>query len=223
MTSRVLLCCSALLLTAEPKKPSDGIIDRLIRESQVTSSAGASPGSLWSPAAPLTDLAGDLRPRRVNDIVTIVVRDRASAIARGTSKSARAAEARGGVTAVFGTPPGGNRLPNMLGLSGSSSLDGQGETSRETVLNTTLSARVTHLLPNGLLVVQGQKIVRVNSEMQTVTVRGLMRPLDVSAMNTVFSDQIAELEVAVNGKGIVSDAVRRPNILYRILLGILPF
>jgi flagellar L-ring protein precursor FlgH len=108
-------------------------------------------------------------------------------------------------------------------MSSSASLDGEGETSRETVLSTTLSARVTHVLPNGLLVVQGQKSVRVNSEMQTVTVRGLLRPLDVSPRNTVFSDQIAELEVAVDGKGIVADAVRRPNILYRILLGILPF
>ena len=222
MTLRLLLC-SALLMSAEPRKSAETAIDRIVRESQAMVPAGASPGSVWSAGAPMLDLAADLRPRRVNDIVTIVVRDSASALARGTSKSARTAEARGSVTALFGTPPGGTRLPNMLGLSGSSSLDGQGETSRETVLNTTLSARVTHVLPNGLLVVQGQKFVRVNSEMQTVTVRGLMRPLDVTAMNTVFSDQIAELEVAVNGKGIVGDAVRRPNILYRILLGILPF
>ena len=222
MTLRVLFC-STLLLSAEPKKSTETAIDRIVRESQAVVPAGASAGSVWSPGAPMLDLAADLRPRRVNDIVTIVVRDSASALARGSSKSARAAEARGGITAVFGTPPGGARLPNMLGLSGSSSLDGQGETSRETVLNTTLSARVTHVLPNGLLVVQGQKVVRVNSEMQTVTVRGLMRPLDVTAMNTVFSDQIAELEVAVNGKGIVGDAVRRPNILYRILLGLVPF
>jgi flagellar L-ring protein FlgH len=54
-------------------------------------------------------------------------------------------------------------------------------------------------------------------------VRGLVRPLDVSPGNAVFSDQLAELEIAVNGKGVVGDAIRRPNILYRILLGILPF
>ena len=222
MTLRLLLC-GALVMSAEPKKSTETAIDRIVRESQAVDPAGASAGSVWSPGAPMLDLAADLRPRRVNDIVRIIVRDSASALARGTSKSARAADARGSVTALFGTPPGGARLPNMLGLSSSSSLDGQGETSRETVLNTTLSARVTHVLPNGMLVVQGQKFVRVNSEMQTVTVRGLMRPLDVTAMNTVFSDQMAELEVAVNGKGIVGDAVRRPNILYRILLGIVPF
>ena len=222
MTVR-LLVCSALLLSAESRKTSESAIDRILREQQLITPQAASAGSLWSAAAPLSDLAADLRPRRVNDIVTIVVRDRASAIARGTTKSARAAEAQSGITGLFGTPPGGGRLQNLLNLSGSSSLDGQGETSRETILSTTLSARVTHVLPNGILVVQGQKTVRVNSEMQTVTVRGLLRPLDVSALNTVFSDQIAALEVAVDGKGIVGDAVRRPNVLYRILLGILPF
>lgn len=199
-------------------------IDRLIREAaQAAAPATGAKGSLWSSGAPLGDLATDLRPRRVHDLVTIVVLDRASAIARGTTKSARAAEASGGVNSIFGSPPGGLRLPNMLNLGSSTSLDGQGETSRETLLRTTLSARVTHVLPNGVLVVEGHKTVRVNSEVQTVTVRGLVRPLDVSPTNAVFSDQLADLEIAVNGKGVVGDAIRRPNILYRILLGILPF
>jgi flagellar L-ring protein precursor FlgH len=214
---------AALVLSAAPRKNVESPIDRLARESGQVSPAGASSGSIWSPSAQFGELASDLRPRRVHDVVTVVVRDRASALARGTSTSARSSEAKGSVTSIFGAPPGGNRLPNMLGMSSSANLDGEGETSRETVLNTTLSARVTHVLPNGLIVIEGQKSVRVNSEMQTVTVRGLLRPLDVSARNTVYSDQIAELEVAVNGKGIVADAVRRPNILYRILLGILPF
>ena len=199
-------------------------IDRLIRETGAAGSApAASNGSLWSQTAPLGDLAMDLRARRLNDLVTVVVFDRASAVAKGTVKSTRAADARGSVTSIFGTPPGGSRLPNMLGIAGQSSLDGQGETSRETVLRTTLSARVTHVLANGLLVVEGTKAVRVNSEMQLVTVRGLVRPVDVSPSNTVLSDQLGELEIAVNGKGVVGDAIRRPHILYRILLGILPF
>lgn len=198
-------------------------IDRLIRESAEAQSPRATSGSLWSAGAPLGDLAMDLRPRRVNDLLTIVVLDRASAVARGSVKSARAGEARASVNSIFGKPPGGSRLPSLLNLSSDTSLDGKGETSRETVLRTTLSARVTHVLPNGVLVVEGHKSVRVNSELQLVTVRGLVRPLDVSAGNAVYSDHLADLEIAVNGKGVVADAVRRPNILYRILLGLLPF
>lgn len=213
-----LIC---LLALAAPVTESP--IDRLIREAVVSPPAAATSGSLWTPGAPMGDLASDLRARRVNDLVTIVVLDQASAVARGTVKSARSAEAKGSVNAIFGTPPGGPRLPNMLSLGSDTSLDGQGETTRETVLRTTVSARVTHVLPNGFLVVEGHKSVRVNSEMQTVIVRGLVRPVDVSPLNSVVSNQLGELEISVNGKGVVGDAIRRPNILYRILLGILPF
>jgi flagellar L-ring protein precursor FlgH len=79
------------------------------------------------------------------------------------------------------------------------------------------------VLPNGYLVVEGAKDVQVNSERQIVTVRGVVRPFDVSSGNMVASDRIAQLEVKINGKGVVGDAIRRPFILYRILLGLLPF
>jgi flagellar L-ring protein precursor FlgH len=47
--------------------------------------------------------------------------------------------------------------------------------------------------------------------------------VDLSPVNRVASDSLALLEITVNGKGVVGDAVRRPNFLYRLLLGILPF
>jgi flagellar L-ring protein precursor FlgH len=209
-------------LPGRSRHPAESAIDRLIRESKAMQEP-ATPGSLWAPGSGFSDLAADLRPRRVNDLVTVIVRDQASAVARGVVKSSRAASARGSISSLAGAPPGGSRLPRLLDLSGESKLDGQGETSRETVLSTALSARVTHVLPNGLLVVEGRKSIRVNSEDQAVTVRGIVRPFDITSANTVFSDQLGELEVAVNGKGVVGDAVRRPHILYRILLGILPF
>ncbi|MCX6630869.1 MAG: flagellar basal body L-ring protein FlgH, partial [Candidatus Solibacter sp.] len=113
--------------------------------------------------------------------------------------------------------------PNLAKVSGEHQLDGQGETSRETSLSTTVAARVTHILPNGYLVVEGNKAVTVNSEAQVITVRGVVRPTDLSTGNVVQSDQLGQLEVRVDGKGLVGDAIRRPFILYRILLGILPF
>jgi len=108
-------------------------------------------------------------------------------------------------------------------MSGSTSLDGSGSVSRNSALSTTLSARVTHVLPNGYLVLEGSKSVEVNSERQQVTVRGIIRPMDLSPGNVVTSDQLAQLEIKVDGKGVVNDATHRPNILYRLLLGVLPF
>jgi flagellar L-ring protein precursor FlgH len=111
----------------------------------------------------------------------------------------------------------------MLSVGGTQSLDGQGATTRSATLTTTLSARVAGVLPNGYLVLEGAKTMTVNSEAQVVTVRGVARPIDVAPGNVVRSDRLAQLEVKINGKGVVGDAVRRPNFLYRLLLGLLPF
>jgi flagellar L-ring protein precursor FlgH len=86
-----------------------------------------------------------------------------------------------------------------------------------------LSARVTHVLPNGYLVVQGNKEVVVNSEHQMVVVRGVVRPADLATDNSIQSNQIAQMEIKVDGKGVVNDAIRRPFILWRLIMGLLPF
>jgi flagellar L-ring protein precursor FlgH len=69
----------------------------------------------------------------------------------------------------------------------------------------------------------GMKRIAVNSESQTVLVKGICRPQDLGQTNQIRSDRLAFLEVQVNGKGVVGDAIRRPFILYRILEGLLPF
>lgn len=202
------------------KSPIDAYIE------QVASRAAhrtVSPGSLYSPAGILGDASRDLQARQVDDIVTIVVADRASAVSRGVTNTGRDSSASSSITSLFGALPSAGGLANLAELGGSRAIKGQGETSRETVLTTTLSARVTHVLPNGNLVVHGVKEIWVNSERQEVAVRGIVRWSDINSSNQVASNQLANLEVRVNGKGVVGDAIKRPNFLYRLLFGILPF
>ena len=90
-------------------------------------------------------------------------------------------------------------------------------------MTTTLTARVTQFCRTATWCSPGSKDVQVNSEHQEVMVRGVIRPIDLVPDNQVSSDRLAQLEVRINGKGVVNDAVRRPFILYRMLLGLLPF
>jgi flagellar L-ring protein precursor FlgH len=182
-----------------------------------------SPGSLYSTMGLLGDASRDLQARQLDDIVTIVVADRASAVSRGVTNTGRKSGASASVSSLFGTMPAAGSLANLAELGGDQKLQGQGETSRETVLTTTISARVTNVLPNGYLVIEGNKDILINSERQQISVRGVVRWSDIGAANQVNSDRLAELEIRVNGKGVVGDAIRRPNIVYRILMGILPF
>jgi flagellar L-ring protein precursor FlgH len=181
---------------------------------------GASPGSLYSASGRLSDNARDVRASEVNDIVTIVVNEAASAVVSGTSNSSRKSSVTASITGVAGIVS--PRLTNLLGSTNDTELAGSGSTSRKLSLSTTISARVVEVQSNGNLVIEGTKDIGVNSDKQSITVRGVVRP-DLSSANMVNSVQVANLQIKVAGKGVVGDAVRRPNILYRILLGLLPF
>jgi flagellar L-ring protein precursor FlgH len=222
LTKAIWIATASVALGATPERPSalDQYIEDALRHSQAMA---ASPGSLYAPAARYGDLARDLRAVMVDDIVTVIVSDRASALAKGTTNANRKSTAESSIGRILGTTRAAGPLANLASLESAQQLDGAGATTRESALSTTLSARVTHVLPNGFLVLEGLKDVVVNSERQQVSVRGVIRWNDVGPANTVRSDRLANLEVRVQGKGVVGDAIRRPNFLYRLLLGILPF
>jgi flagellar L-ring protein FlgH len=202
-------------------------LDKFIQEANANSAkdqVATSPGSLFrAGTGGLTEMARDIRAGQVNDIVTIVVADKASALNKGTTSSSRKSSTKNAVTSIFGPTKAGGALANLAAATGDTQLQGTGTTSRDSSLTTTLSARVAVVLSNGYLVVDGLKDISVNSERQTVHVRGILRPSDLNALNQVASDRLAMLEIKVDGKGVVGDAVRRPMFLYRLLLGLMPF
>jgi flagellar L-ring protein precursor FlgH len=224
--SMLLLAAQSLPAKTPPKREEGTPLDRYIVEALSRNGPaqnGGSPGSLWSASAQLSDLARDLRASRVDDLVTILVSEKADASSTGDTKTSRQSSVKSNVASVFGSAAVKHPLANLANLSTATALQGQGATSRQTALTTTLSARVVAVLPNGYLVVEGTKDTLINSERQIVALRGVIRPTDLGPGNTVSSDRLAQLELRINGKGVVGDAIRRPNIVYRILLGILPF
>lgn len=209
----------------QPKEPVKTALEQYVEDAHRTAveASAENPGSLLAGPVVFTDLSTDLRARNVNDIVTVVVSEQASAVSTGLTKTQRTSSANAGVTSAAGPLSVPGRFADLLTLNGNNQLNGQGTTSRTTTLTTTITARVVGVLPNGFLVIEGSKTVLVNSENQVVTVRGVVRPYDLSRANTVLSESVAEMELKINGRGVVNDAVHRPNILYRILLGALPF
>jgi flagellar L-ring protein precursor FlgH len=228
----LLFICAALCAASSPKKkktqtaaepsPLDKYINDAYRDYK-SPEAAPPPGSTWSQNALFSNLGMDLRASRVDDLVTVVVSETFSAVATGDVKTQRQSTAQSNIAQLAGVTKTTGPLANLLNSNSQNQLQGTGETSRGAVLTANLSARVTHVLPNGYLVIEGTKRVQVSSENQVVTVRGVIRPVDLDLTNSISSNRIAQMEIQVSGKGVIGDSVRRPNILYRILLGILPF
>lgn len=222
-----LILVAAAAIAAKKKPPAktgESPLDRYVAEARARSAEApaATPGAIWQAGSRLADSARDLRASQVDDVLTIVVAEQASAVVTGATKTQRSSSNKNSVTALAGVTNSAGALANLTNLSGSTQLNGQGTTSRSTTLSTILTARVIHVLPNGGLLVEASKDMQINSEFQTITVRGVVLA-DIDSTNSVQSNRLADLEVRVNGKGVVGDAIRRPFILYRLLLGLLPF
>ena len=73
------------------------------------------------------------------------------------------------------------------------------------------------VLSNGTLVIEAARQVEFSQQTQTIILRGLVRPEDISQQNQVLSTAISSLELEVRGKGIINDYTHRPNVLVRLL------
>jgi flagellar L-ring protein precursor FlgH len=223
------ICITSLAIPAlakkkppvEVKSSLDQYVQEVNQRSHHTSTA--TPGSLYTTTGRLADGFRDVRASQVYDLVTILVSDKASAVSTGATNTTRKSSVKASIASSALPAAASVALANLASTSNDRQLQGQGTTSRESTLTTTVTAEVTDVLPNGNLVIEGQKEISVNAEKQIITVRGIVRPDDLSPGNSIPSDRIARMEVRVNGRGVVNDAVKRPFLLYRILLGLLPF
>ena len=184
------------------------------------------PGSLWQPGS--RQFFKDSRAHRVGDILTVLVSERAEAETEASTDAKRSHNQSAGVSVLpFIT---GQLLTrgidlNPTGLADTDSnrsFKGDGSTDRSDKLTASVAAVVTQVLPNGLLVVQGQREVMVNYEKQMLTVQGMVRPEDISAQNTIASSKIAEARIAYAGRGLVDDA-QTPQYGVRWIDKVLPF
>jgi len=178
-------------------------------------------GSLWTNSGQHSNLFRDMKARYVNDVVTIRVSETTQAISSADASTRRTSSMSAGIDSLIGLQNGVRELPDLVSGGGQTRFDGQGSTSRATQLQTTLTARVTDVLPNGYLVVEGKREVRVNNENQTVILSGIVRPSDINRSNVIASSAVAQMSVRVQGKGTVSQPLK-PGWLYQIIQGIWP-
>ena len=198
-------------------------LDEYVRQARaIDREDGEEDGSVWTDQAGYADSFRDVKARHIADIVTVQVMESTSAVSEATTESAKSTDISKEYASLMGLEGKIAELPNLLDLSQSSEFSGDASTARKSVLSTTMTARVVEVFPNRNMLIEGDRELLVNGERQIVTLRGVIRPNDISAGNTVPSTRIAELEVQVTGHGIVSEA-QEPGILYKVLSGFWPF
>ncbi len=207
-------------------QPQPDRLDAYLKMARLTAPRGAgavTTGSLWRANTPLSDMASDLKARYVGDEVTIQLAESTTSAQQGSVQTARTFAASSNIAAFFGKPGVNTAIQNLFSPNSSQTLNGKGQTALTTSLATTLGAIVMEVLPNGLLVIQAQRQVRATDQTETMILRGIVRPADLSPNNVVFSTQISHLEVTLEGSGVITEGTHPPNIVVRVLLRVLGF
>ena len=169
--------------------------------------------SLWQPGA--RGFFRDQRATRVGDIlrVNVSISDQAKSDNKTTAQ--RTSTDSAGVDALFGLEtklgkliplPGVPTNPgNLIGTSSDTNHNSTGKIDRKETVTTQVAALVTQVLPNGNLVIEGTQEILVNYEVREVSVRGVIRPQDITSDNSIDSSQVAQSRIVYSGRGQISD------------------
>ncbi len=165
-------------------------------------------------AAPMYSLYTDKRAMRVDDILTVYIVE--SAKAGSNSGTSTDKKNQVGVNGIQGT--GLLSFIPAFGASGSVGVgfDGKGSTSREGSLLAKVTARVSKVLDNGNLVIDGNKMVEINNEKEIISVSGIVRAQDIQPDNFVYSYNISDAKITYSGKGAAHEG-QRPGLIARFL------
>jgi flagellar L-ring protein precursor FlgH len=165
--------------------------------------------SLWHEDA-ARPMFADKRATSVGDILTVVVQENTTASKNNETKT----EKNSGMTAAVSS----FLYPGFLQYKGSmpavqynSDLkhDGSGAINNSETIVAHVAVKVMDVLPNRNLVVEGRRETAFSSERQTIVLRGIVRPEDVQADNTVLSYNVADATIQITGRGTITDTQRK--------------
>lgn len=153
--------------------------------------------SLWSDNS--KDLYQDYPDYEMGDIITVVIEEDASAIQSANSDASQSSE--------YSAQEGGGILDFLpfFDFSYSDSETADGATQRSGTLEADITTQVVELAENGNLKIQGKKRVKINGEIQTIVLEGVIRPQDINFDNEVSSKRVSNANIEYEGKGIVGD------------------
>ena len=170
----------------------------------------AAADSLWDDNS---SLFSDRKARRVGDLLMVKINEKFSNTDEGKTSSSKDTDED--IKAGFGILS----FLRAFGFGSSSQMSGSTKIDRTKKMSMLVSCIVTEVLPKGNMVIQGERSMVNGAERMNVTYAGVVSPRDVAHNNIVDSSRVANSEIIVNGKGVIS-RTQRPGIINQILQAI---
>jgi flagellar L-ring protein FlgH len=173
-------------------------------------------GAIYKPGFDVR-LFEDLKARRVGDILTVTLIEATDASKSATTETDKSNTSTITNPTIFGTSPEFS-VPKFMPLAATQDLNlgsslssdhefnGSGSTAQKNALTGSIPVSVVEVLPNGNLIVRGEKRVTLNNGAEYVQLSGIIRQVDILANNSVLSTQVADATINYIGAGAVAES-----------------
>ena len=203
--------------------PPPAIVHQPVSARAAARPAPAAPnGAIFQGTSSYRPLFEDVRARHVGDTLVVQIVEKNVAGKKSTSSMSRKAEATATVDSSMSIIP----FKSVAGLSGagasSNAFDGGGAAAASNDFTGSLAVTVIEELPNGNLLVSGEKQIAMTQGTEYIRFSGVVHPRSITATNTVLSTQVADARIEYKANGYIDEA-QVLGWLARFFLTFLPF
>jgi len=161
-------------------------------------------------------LFADPKAANIGDVLTVIIAESASATNQTATSTDKSNQAQ-----VSSTVPGAGNILSFIPLhslqsSASNQYQGRASTSRSAQLTARITVTVVGKKPNGDLIIEGSRNLKINGETEAIYLSGTVNPASVAADNTILSSSVGDLQLEYTGKGTLTQG-SRPGLFVRLL------
>lgn len=216
----ILISTATLLAGCVTTTPPTAVHQPMTARSEPRNYAPANNGAIYNVAS-ARPLFEDRRARFVGDTITINIAEKTQASKKSDTKAERSQTMEASVPTMIGLP-----LKSVLGTtldaSSSNKFGGKGENSSTNDFTGTITVTVIEVMPNGNLLVSGEKQMGLKEGEEFIRFSGIVNPNTITSANTVQSTQVADARMEFKANGFV-DSAQIMGWLARFFLSFLPF
>jgi len=153
----------------------------------------------------------DNKAYRIGDVLSVTLSESTNASKSAETNTDKDDEIDLNALSVFGSlgpSINGNRILNST-LDGEREFSGSGDSAQSNSLSGEIAVTVVDVLPNGNLVVRGEKIIGLNQGSEFIRLSGIVRPEDIDTDNTILSRKIANSRIFYGGGGVIAESNSR--------------
>jgi len=148
----------------------------------------------------------DIKARQVGDLLTVILEERTDASKTASTEISKDNTTDISAPTILGQDVTWKGNPLSTSLESANDFSGEADSAQSNKLQGSITVTVSQVLPNGNLMVQGEKWIAINQGDEYVRLRGIVRPVDIAPTNTVFSTQVADAQITYRGKGAPAES-----------------